>query len=68
MELVEEDELGVSAEELALEEQEEPQMLSHASMRDHFLSYVEAAERPWAEPAKDTNDYRKERAVELFNL
>eukprot|EP00965_Chrysotila_dentata_P203158 6181549-Pleurochrysis_carterae.AAC.1 len=43
-------------------------MLEHAAMWDHFLDYVEAAEREWAVPEDDTDEYRKQRAVELFNL
>eukprot|EP00965_Chrysotila_dentata_P029734 988254-Pleurochrysis_carterae.AAC.1 len=54
MDFMEYEELEVSAEELAIEEEEQPQMLSHAAMWDHFLNYVEAAERPWAVPEKDT--------------
>eukprot|EP00965_Chrysotila_dentata_P057609 1910602-Pleurochrysis_carterae.AAC.1 len=65
---MEDDELEPTAEELAQEEREEPQMVEHAGMWDHFLDYVEAAEREWAPPERDTDEYRKERAVELFNL
>eukprot|EP00965_Chrysotila_dentata_P148654 4908625-Pleurochrysis_carterae.AAC.1 len=68
MELMDDEDLEVTAEELAREEQEEPQMLEHAGMWDHFLDYVEAAERAWAPPESDTDEYRKERALELFNL
>eukprot|EP00965_Chrysotila_dentata_P096838 3200496-Pleurochrysis_carterae.AAC.1 len=68
MELEEDSELGVTDEELAQEESEVPQMMQHAEMWDHFLSYVMAAERPWASPEDDTDDYRKARAVEFFNL
>eukprot|EP00965_Chrysotila_dentata_P104296 3444296-Pleurochrysis_carterae.AAC.1 len=39
--------------------------MEHAGM---FLAYLEAAERPWAAPEHDDDDYRKERAVEFFNL
>eukprot|EP00965_Chrysotila_dentata_P117360 3878902-Pleurochrysis_carterae.AAC.4 len=42
--------------------------MEHAGMWDHFLECVEAAERPWASPDADTDDYRKARAVEFFNL
>eukprot|EP00965_Chrysotila_dentata_P210087 6185679-Pleurochrysis_carterae.AAC.1 len=42
--------------------------MEHAQMWDNFLAYIEAAERPWASPDEDTDEYRKERAVEFFNL
>eukprot|EP00965_Chrysotila_dentata_P081733 2698262-Pleurochrysis_carterae.AAC.1 len=57
VELAEDEELEVTVAELEQEEQEEPQMLEHAAMWDHFLDYVEAAEKPWAEPDLETDVY-----------
>eukprot|EP00965_Chrysotila_dentata_P067811 2243877-Pleurochrysis_carterae.AAC.1 len=37
-------------------------------MWDNFLAYVIAAEKPWASPENDTDEYRKARAVDFFNL
>eukprot|EP00965_Chrysotila_dentata_P069291 2289936-Pleurochrysis_carterae.AAC.1 len=58
MELDEDDELAVTEDEFAQECTEVPQMMEHAGMWDHFLAYVEAAEKPWAKPEADTDDYR----------
>eukprot|EP00965_Chrysotila_dentata_P024439 809129-Pleurochrysis_carterae.AAC.1 len=68
MDLEEDDELAVTEEELAAEAEAVPQMMEHAGMWDNFLSYVEAAERPWAAPDNADDTYRKARAVEFFNL
>jgi len=43
-------------------------MLEHAGYWDHFLAYVDASQRPWAEGVDDSDDYRKQRALESFNL
>ena len=43
-------------------------MITNAGRWDHFLDYVRAVQVPWAEPAEDTDLYRKKRAVELFVL
>ena len=67
-ELEEDDELNVTEEELAAEEEEVPQMMAHAQMWDNFKAFVDAAEEPWAKPEDDTDDYRKMRAVRNFNL
>eukprot|EP00965_Chrysotila_dentata_P059367 1969947-Pleurochrysis_carterae.AAC.2 len=37
-------------------------------MWDHFLDYIKVAKCEWALPKRDTDEYRKERAVELFNF
>ena len=43
-------------------------MMTHAGYWDHYLDLVRETQRPWAEAADDTDDYRKGRAVKLFNL
>ena len=67
-ELEEDDELSLTAEELAAEEEEEPEMQRHAGYWDNFLDLVRETQRPWAKPEEDTDDYRKSRALKLFNL
>eukprot|EP00965_Chrysotila_dentata_P006173 201596-Pleurochrysis_carterae.AAC.1 len=68
IEFDEDEELAVTADELAQESSELPQMMEHAGMWDNFLACAEAAERPWASPDFDDDDYRKTRAVEFFNF
>jgi len=73
LELEEDDELNMghctrTAEELNQEEHDQPTMMLHAGMWDHFLDMNAEAKRPWAPPSEDTDDYREERAVAFFNL
>ena len=42
-------------------------MMSHAAIWDRFLELWAESNKPWAEPEKDTDDYRKSRAVDVFN-
>ena len=67
-ELEEDDELSLTPEELAAEEEAEPEMQLHAGYWDNFLDLVRETQRPWAKPEADTDDYRKSRALKLFNL
>ena len=50
------------------EEAEEPLMMSNADCWDRFLALVSASAAPWPQGDADTDDYRKGRAVEYFNL
>ena len=67
-ELEEDDELNVTEEELCAEEAEEPEMMLHAKYWDNFLDLIRETQRPWAKAEDDTDDYRKGRALNLFNL
>ena len=69
VELEEDDELnlGDTDADVEADEQEEPQMMSHASYWDHFLALVRSTQEPWAAPADDTDEYREKRAVDAFN-
>eukprot|EP00316_Scyphosphaera_apsteinii_P016597 CAMPEP_0119316506 /NCGR_PEP_ID=MMETSP1333-20130426/39836_1 /TAXON_ID=418940 /ORGANISM="Scyphosphaera apsteinii, Strain RCC1455" /LENGTH=191 /DNA_ID=CAMNT_0007322169 /DNA_START=52 /DNA_END=623 /DNA_ORIENTATION=+ len=62
------DEYEPDEEVLAREEAEESLMVSNAVVWDHFLELVRAIQTPWAEGADDTDEYRKMRALECFNL
>ena len=62
------DEYAPDEEELAREEAEEPLMCSNAQAWDNFLNLVRAIQAPWAEGDDDTDEYRKMRALETFNL
>ena len=64
----EDDELFLTPEELEAEAQEEPQMMAHAAMWDRYLAYVAKTQEEWAAAPADTDEYRKGRAVEYFNL
>ena len=59
------DEFAPSAEQIAAEECEEPEMMRHADMWDHYLEWVRAIQAPWDE--SDTDSYREKRATEYFN-
>ena len=62
-------ECSVDDEDIAAEEGgSAADMLQHATYWDHFLAYVDAKSVPWAEGDADTDEYRKQRAVEQFNL
>ena len=67
MEIDEDDDYAPSAEEIAAEEQEEPLMMSNAGAWDDFLEYVKLVQDPWTSPDADTDNYRRKRALELFN-
>ena len=62
----EDDEYAPTDEELAAEADEEPQMVKHAQVWDHFLNWVREIQSPW--DAADTDTYRQTRAVRWFNL
>lgn len=62
-------ECSVDDEDIAAEEGgSAADMLQHATYWDHFLAYIDAKSVPWAEGDADTDEYRKQRAVEQFNL
>ena len=67
-ELEADDELNVTEEEIAAEEDDEPTMMQNAKYWDDFNALVEEAQKPWAAPDDDTDDYRKKRAVAFFNV
>ena len=67
MEIDEDDDYAPSAEEIAAEEQEEPLMMSNAGAWDDFLEYVKLVQDPWTSLEADTDNYRRKRALELFN-
>lgn len=54
--------------QIAQEEEEEPLMLANAARWDRFLDLVVAVQAPWPQGEADTDEYRKSRALELFNL
>ena len=62
------EEYGPDEEELAREEAEEPLMCANAQAWDDFLNLVRAIQAPWAEGDDDTDEYRKLRALETFNV
>ena len=62
------DEYEPTAEEIATEEDLEPLMMQNAARWDRFIAYVRATQAPWPQGEPDTDDYRKGRAVEAFNL
>ena len=55
-------------EEVAAEEDEEPLMMANAQRWDNFIALIESSARAWPQGAEDTDEYRKARAVEYFNL
>lgn len=61
----EDDEFAPTEAEIAAEEREEPEMMRHADMWDHYLEWVRAIQAPWDE--SDSDSYREKRAVEYFN-
>ena len=62
-------ECSVDSEDIAAEEGgSAADMLEHATYWDHFLAYIDAKTAPWAEGDDDSDDYRKKRSFEQFNL
>ena len=55
-------------EDMEREEELEPLMMKNAGRWDNFFALVESISRPWPQGEMDTDEYRKERAVEVFNL
>ena len=43
-------------------------MMANAARWDRFLALVAATQAPWPQGEPDSDDYRKGRALELFNL
>ena len=43
-------------------------MMANAARWDRFLALVAAAQAPWPQGEADTDEYRKSRALEFFNL
>ena len=68
MEMDDDDEYAPTADDIAREEVEEPLMMQNAGRWDRFFALVEALQRAWPQGEADTDEYRKERAVEVFNL
>ena len=62
------DEYAPTEEEVAAEEAAEPLMMANAARWDRFLALVRAGSAEWPQGASDTNDYRKSRGLEWFNL
>lgn len=62
------DEYAPTEEEIAQEEAAEPEMMANAARWDRFLALVHTGSAEWPQGAADTDDYRKGRAVEWFNL
>lgn len=54
--------------DLEEEADEEPDMMVHAQYWDDFLALIDLMQSPWAKPAEDTDEYRKQRAVKVFNM
>jgi len=66
-EMDDDDEYEPTAEEVAQEEPEEPVMMQDAARWDRFLALVDTLQAPWPQGDKVTDEYRKSRAVEVFN-
>lgn len=62
------DEYEPTDEEVAAEEAAEPLMMANAARWDRFLALVRSTAAEWPQGAADTDEYRKGRAVEWFNL
>ena len=62
------DELGVTADDIAAEAADEPTMMAHAGMWDNFIKLTIDSQDPWAKPEEDTQSYREMRAVRAFNF
>eukprot|EP00965_Chrysotila_dentata_P190212 6173739-Pleurochrysis_carterae.AAC.3 len=69
LELEKDEELQVGNDEAAAKGygQSAPDMMWHARHGDNSLALVEQSQKAWAEPDDDTDEYRKESAVRLFN-
>ena len=61
---LDDDAFAPSADEIRIEEDEVPQMMSHADMWDRFRAWVFSIQEPWT---SDDDDYREQKAVEYFN-
>ena len=61
-------EYAPTEEEVEQEVQEEPLMIQNAARWDRFLALVRASQKQWPQGEADTDEYRKGRAVEAFNL
>ena len=48
------DELGVTADDIAAEAADEPTMMAHAGMWDNFIKLTIDSQDPWAKPEEDT--------------
>ena len=57
-----------TAAEVAAEEKLEPLMMVNATRWDRFLDYVHEISREWPQGEADTDEYRKGRALNAFNL
>jgi hypothetical protein len=68
MEMDDDDEYSPTEEDVEREEELEPIMMQNAARWDHFFALVESISRPWPQGDMDTDEYRKGRAVEVFNL
>ena len=68
MEMDDDDEYSPTEEDVRREEELEPLMMKNAGRWDHFFALVESISRPWPQGEADTDEYRKGRAVEVFNL
>ena len=68
MEMEEDEEYSPTEEDIEREEELEPLMMKNAARWDHFFGLVESISRPWPQGDMDTDEYRKGRAVEVFNL
>ena len=58
----------MTEDEIAAEDDDEPTMMQNAKYWDDFNALVDEAQKPWATPDDDTDDYRKQRAVAFFNV
>ena len=61
-------EYAPTASDIEEEEKEEPLMMQNATRWDNFFNLVRASQAPWPQGEVDTDEYRKGRAVEAFNL
>ena len=61
-------EYAPTAAEIEQEEQEEPLMMQNSARWDNFLELVRAAQKPWPQGEADTDEYRRARRLEAFNL
>ena len=65
---VADDTYAPTADDLAAEELEEPDMMKDAARWDRFLELVRAFHEPWPQGEEDTDEYRKARALIIVNL
>ena len=62
------DEYAPTDAEIQHEEEEEPLMLNNAERWDRFLDLVRQLQKAWPQGELDTDDFRKGRALAMFNL